>query len=329
VGYEWCSAAIGTLHRPEETLALSLSDGGEYSAIAPMVLDRSQRAPWLRLITQGLINEPMDLLYRDGEALHELVGALLDLRYPVCLDRVDANSLVLDAVSRAKLPWHILRVRPPGGCPVIRLCDAWREPESCLSPHHRQSHRRALRKARQVGAVRMEVRAPTLAELPSLLETCYAVEAASWKGSERTALAQDPVRGPFFRRYAEMMVAQGMLRLALLYLDEQPVAMQIAVESHGGFWLLKIGYDQKFASCSPGHLLMHDTIAYAAGRQLSTYEFMGRIVPWTQHWTRDNRPCVYIELYPLSIASGAALAYKVAGRLRRVIGGTLRKERKG
>jgi hypothetical protein len=305
-------------------VVLSLGDGAECGAVAPMVLNGSQRTPWLKLITQGLINEPMDLLYRDGEALRELVGALLDLRYPICLDRIDANSLVLDSVSRAKLPWHILRVRPAGGCPVIRLSDAWCEPESCVSPHHRQSHRRAMRKAREFGAVRMEIRTPTPAELPSLLQTCYAVEAASWKGSEHTALAQDPVRGPFFRRYAEMTSAQGTLRLALLYVDEQPVAMQIAVEAHGGFWLLKIGYDEKFASCSPGHLLMHDTIAYAARQQLSTYEFMGRIVPWTQHWTKENRPCVYVEIYPISIGGGAALAYKIGGRLRRVAEGMLR-----
>ena len=40
--------------------------------------------------------------------------------------------------------------------------------------------------------------------------------------------------------------------------------MQVAVETGGRFWLLKVGYDERFARCSPGSLLLLETIRHAA-----------------------------------------------------------------
>ena len=78
-------------------------------------------------------------------------------------------------------------------------------------------------------------------------------------------------------------------------------ATQIAVECREGFWLLKVGYDETFARCSPGHLLMVETLRYAASRGLRTYEFLGSAEPWTQIWTDRVRPCVSVWAYPANL----------------------------
>ena len=69
--------------------------------------------------------------------------------------------------------------------------------------------------------------------------------------------------------------------------------MQMAVEDGGGLWLLKIGYDRAYGRCSPGMLLMRETIRYAAEAGLGRYEFLGCSATWTRVWTRQGaRVCV-------------------------------------
>jgi CelD/BcsL family acetyltransferase involved in cellulose biosynthesis len=83
--------------------------------------------------------------------------------------------------------------------------------------------------------------------------------------------------------------------------------MQLAIERGRGFWLLKIGYREEFARCSPGMLLMAETIRYAASKGLASYEFLGNADRWTRVWTSDEMPTVTIRAYPFRMAGVAAL----------------------
>src|SRR5438093_48314 len=116
----------------------------------------------------------------------------------------------------------------------------------------------------------------------------------------------------------------GVLRLCYLRIGERTAAVQFAVEAEGRFWLLKIGYDPAFARCSPGQLLLWETVRYAARRGLRTYEFLGGPEPWIRVWTERIRPCVAVRAYPARPLGMAALAIDVAtsgwGRVRRSVG---------
>src|SRR3989441_12058103 len=96
----------------------------------------------------------------------------------------------------------------------------------------------------------------------------------------RSALASDLSRGAFYRRYAAAASRTGVLRLCYLRIGERTAAVQFALEAEGRFWLLKIGYDPAFARCSPGPLLLWETVRYAAPRGVGPYEFLGGPEPW-------------------------------------------------
>ena len=83
--------------------------------------------------------------------------------------------------------------------------------------------------------------------------------------------------------------------------------MQIATEEAGRWWLLKIGFDPAWADCSPGTLLLSETVRYAARQRLKTYEFLGTVEPWTQIWTQNERRCVSVRVYPQSIRGAMSL----------------------
>ena len=103
------------------------------------------------------------------------------------------------------------------------------------------------------------------------------IEARSWKGAAGTALIHDPVRTAFYRHYAQAACRRGTLRLCWLRFGATTVAVQFAIEEGRRFWLLKIGYDEEFARCSPGNLLVCETLRYAVrpARAWSPYEFSG------------------------------------------------------
>ncbi len=95
------------------------------------------------------------------------------------------------------------------------------------------------------------------------------------------------------------------------------MAVQFAIEEARRFWLLKIGYDEKFARCSPGNLLVCETLRYAARQGLESYEFLGSSDHWTRSWTLDERQTVCLQFYPYSIAGLAALTQQVLNTFKK------------
>ena len=153
-----------------------------------------------------------------------------------------------------------------------------------------------------------QILSPTPAQLQPLLEEALEVEAANWKGREGSAVARDKLRGHFYRHYAAAASAAGILRLCFLRIGGKAVAMQFAIECSRGFWLLKIGHREEFARCSPGMLLIAETIHYAASKDLVSYEFLGTAANWTRIWTQDEVQSVTIRAYPFQVRGVAALA---------------------
>lgn len=98
------------------------------------------------------------------------------------------------------------------------------------------------------------------------------------------------------------MATDGALRLSLMRIDGRTVAGQIGVEYAGRFWVLKVGYDERFAHCSPGILLMHHTIQYAFERGMKSFEFLGRDEQWIRMWSENVHHYSSYWHYPINTA---------------------------
>lgn len=292
------------------------------TAIAPLLRQRNG-SDRLELLGVNETYEPMDFLFADPSALALLAQSLARSQTPLWLKRVPAESPVVAALMHAYRWRSVVICRSAPGYPRIPLHDNWRQPEQQLSRSRRESLKRARRIAEQMGPVQCEVLSPTPEELGPLLEEAFQVEAASWKGRSGSALAHDARQGTFYRRYAAAACRKGILRLCFLRIGGNAVAMQLAVEYGNRFWLHKIGYDDAFARCSPGALLILETIRYAVARGLSSYEFLGTDAPWTQMWTTHVRPCVSLRAYPVNGKGLVALLTDVAllarNKLSRII----------
>jgi CelD/BcsL family acetyltransferase involved in cellulose biosynthesis len=271
------------------------------------------------------LDEPSDLLFAHPAALAELAEALAALAQPLWLPRLPADSPSVAALQRAFRGRGLVYRSAAPSYPRIPLDADWTEPERHFNAGRRSDFRRAERRAAAWGPLRYEILSPTPAEVPPLLDAMYRVEAACWKGRVGGALGCDEARGAFFRRYAPAAAARGILRLCFLRVGGQPAAVQLAVECGQRYWLLKIGYDEQFARCSPGALLLLQTLRYAATRGLRSYEFLGTSQPWTRMWTDRRQECVALRAYPWrarAVATLARDAARYAGiRLQRVLDG--------
>ena len=151
------------------------------------------------------------------------------------------------------------------------------------------------------------------ASVAQAFETLLAMEKASWKGEQGTAMLSDAHDAAFVRRLLHNLAARGDASVALLRLDGEAIAAQVLMYGGSTAYTWKIAYDAKFAKFSPGTLLVDRiTDALFAGPDVAAINscaaedsFMGQL--WAG---RRNMVDMLIDIGP-----GKSFGYHVeAGR---------------
>ncbi len=316
---DWVVASLERLADGGHPEVVCVFDGTDLVAAAPLVRHRS----WLGFPGQREHGEPAGVVYRDREALARLLDAIVDLRRPTRLIDLQHDSPVVAGLSGRSGITTI--VRASGSCPTLELPPDATSTDDVLSSSLRSDLRRAQRRAAEVGEAVFRMHSPVSADdLDPLLDESMRVEAAGWKGRSGTALRHHEALGAFFASYASRAAEHKHLRIGLLEVAGEPAAALIAAEWADRLWLLKIGYDERFAAMSPGSLLLAGAVGHAVDRGLAAVEFLGASAPWTRRWTRLERRLVGVRIYPHTAGGAARLAgdtvRAAARRLVRSIG---------
>jgi CelD/BcsL family acetyltransferase involved in cellulose biosynthesis len=322
----WSESCCATLPLDGDLHFVVVKTGSQTGAIAPLVRAKGGLGR-LEHLGVKFLYEPADFVFSDPHALQNLAHALVQQGSPLFLERIPADSPTVAAIQEAYQGRGLVFLRPGQPYPRILLHEGWRKPESQLNSGRRSDLRRAIRNAEKIGPLSYQILSPTSPQLGPLLEEALEVEAANWKGREGSAVARDKLRGQFYRHYAAAASAAGILRLCFLQIGGKSVAMQFALECSGGFWLLKMGYREEFARCSPGMLLIAETIQYAASRELVSYQFLGTAANWTRIWTQDEVQSITIRAYPFRVRGVAALATDAFQTLRRRLEPAVKRKR--
>jgi CelD/BcsL family acetyltransferase involved in cellulose biosynthesis len=247
-----------------------------------------------------LLLEPSDFIYSDKTTLDILIDKLAKLKTPLSLYRLPGHSLVPAALKRAYKGKAKVVMLDYKNYPFIDLCDT--DISRILSSRMRQDIRRAQRKAEKYGEISFDIQSPrNESEFAAMFNDLLFVESKSWKGKAGSALAFDPDRRRFYYEYGIRSCERGALRMCFMRINSQPVAAQLAIEEEKRFWLLKTGYCDNYANCSPGNLLMHETLKYALSKGLLSYEFLGAAEKWTKRWTSTERNSLSVAVYPYNL----------------------------
>lgn len=136
--------------------------------------------------------------------------------------------------------------------------DRW---EASLNPKHRRAFSRYRRQiADRCGG---EVSVVDLSHDPGALDEFFAIELSGWKGREGgRAHAKDPGTEAYFRDSHCRLLENGRAHLLALKGGDRTVAMQYYIRSGPGLFTARIAYDDEFAPCSPGSVLLSSAIEY-------------------------------------------------------------------
>lgn len=127
--------------------------------------------------------------------------------------------------------------------------------KNSLRAHHYREFRRLKRRLADKGTLEHRVaRGPE--EIRHAIESFLTLEAAGWKGRERTAMAIDRYRAAFAREAVYRLAEQDLCRIHSLTLDGKVIASLIVLVEAGSAYTWKTTYDESFSAYSPGVLLM-------------------------------------------------------------------------
>jgi CelD/BcsL family acetyltransferase involved in cellulose biosynthesis len=181
--------------------------------------------------------------------------------------------------------------------PYLELPGTWEELLASVSRNLRSQLGRRRRGLEREGRLRFRTSAATGEELERDLAAFLRVEASGWKSGSGTAILSDPRTTRLYTQFAKAAAAAGWLRLHLLELDGVPVAADLNCRFAGGSFLIKTGYDERYAAFSPGLVLRGEVLRSAIEEGADFYDFLGGPDSYKLRWTAELRPRVAVKAY--------------------------------
>lgn len=312
---EWFAAGMATLHA--KATVVIVRRGDRPVALAPLASATLAGIARLELIGARVLHEPTGFLFQDEQALDTLCAALVSLGQPLVLQRMPAGGAELPAFARAARGRGRLMQLNAAAAPTVRIKGEWESFAAGLSSRRRQDYRRARRRLEREGPVSVDIRRPTPDTVAEDLAEAMRVESAGWKRQRGSSLLDNAPMGAFFREMSGRLARQGNLRIAFLRLNGAAIATQVCIEHAQRWWVLKIGYDERWAAMSPGIQLMWDVMQHAFDSRLRSVELLGTAEDWLHIWTREEHAFRTLAFYPYGVRGLAALGADALGALAR------------
>lgn len=319
--HEWIRTWWEAFGRGRHLNILVVKAGTEVIAIAPLMLS-SARIHGVKVKRLGSIANDHSprfdfIVARDpGEVYPAIWRSLLapGARWDVLqLSQVPGNSWILGALPRLAAQEGFLVGRSRSlDSPWVPFHGRWEHYFAGLSRNHRAKVRKGLNRLRRLGKVELEV-VSSGDELVGALDTGLSIEAAAWKGEAGVAIRSRSDVHEFYERLAQRTAQTGLLRLVFLTLDQSRIAFAYALAYGKKLYVLKAGYDPRYARYSPYNVLCYLLFQHAAESGVAEYEFLGDNDEWKRKWTNHTKPHYCILVFPPS--RRARLLYAVKFQL--------------
>jgi CelD/BcsL family acetyltransferase involved in cellulose biosynthesis len=311
---EWIAAAIRAFAGRQRVLLVTVRDHGRLRALLPLLEKRSWSGaiPSTRLYSANLIPR-FELVHGNDPSIEEVVRALWQhLRNLSGWDAIElinvphggAAERLLAAAKNdsfptyqyeyAKSPYLLLNGQKPGG-------DFSRFGRSSRFRYHLRQGWRELSKQGTLRLERLEKADP------AVLHNFYSLEQSGWKGRKGTAIACSSQTTQFFDEIARNAERFGYLSIYLLKLGDATLAAHLAFTYAGGYYPVKVAYEEKFGIFGPGHLIIGRVLEDCVQRGLSRFDCLGDWTDAKSKWAEDVLSHSYCGIF----------RNNVGGRIRR------------
>jgi CelD/BcsL family acetyltransferase involved in cellulose biosynthesis len=174
-----------------------------------------------------------------------------------------------------------------GTCSYIEIGSSYEDFLRNISKSLRKNLRVSNKRATAAGRLKNDlIRKP--AELGPALQTFMELEGSGWKGAAGagSAICTDPRLVEFYRNVVTRFGEMGACEIALLYLNERSIAGTLGFAIGDTLYSLKIAYDERYASMSPGNLQREKILQrYIAEGEVKYLNLVsGDSYAWHQRW---------------------------------------------
>jgi hypothetical protein len=141
----------------------------------------------------------------------------------------------------------------------------------------------------------------------------HAVYRASWKAHEQFV--------DFVDGLMRVLADRGWLRLAILYVDAQPVAAQLWFVAHRKATIFRLAYDEAWKAYSPGSILMRHLMQQVIDvDRVEEIDFLTGNDGYKQDWMSERRQRLglYCAKATQAQSGAASLLERLKGRLTRL-----------
>jgi len=132
-----------------------------------------------------------------------------------------------------------------------------------------------------------EIRLFTGDEVPAAMSDYYAVYTASWKANEQYTSFLNGIIEGFSGAHSS---GSGWSRLAVLYVNQQPIAAQLWFVLHAKASIFRLAYDEAWKQYSPGSILTSFLMEYAIDTEkVEEIDFLTGNDSYKQDWMSERR----------------------------------------
>lgn len=208
---------------------------------------------------------------------------------------------------RAGSPWleladaALVRAEPDRGAGVLDTSLAFGDCWRAVPKNMRNSIRKARRKIDEQGGA--EVVVATGPDVAAAHERFVELEASGWKAHQLNALANMPIEGGLWRDYLRVA---DTAQVRSLRIDGRLAAAQITVTRARTLFLLRIAYDEEFASLSPSNVLMADLLEACCNDPAIDRIDCLMWQPWQQRWGMAREPTYSLVMFNQRTVRGLA-----------------------
>jgi|GEM_PF-1809009 len=146
--------------------------------------------------------------------------------------------------------------------------------------------------------------------LPIFIE----LENQGWKGDINLAssIKMDAELHQFLITFADVYSKVGCFCINMLFVDDEPVAGQVAFKAGLTWYIYKIAYAPEFANYGPGNILLHQFLQWSAGQSDVTEVNLITAPQWASRW-QSQREDVFTVVVFAKTTPGYLLNYYMHG----------------
>lgn len=295
--HEWFAAAWAWRQNDADLELLTAREGDRLAAVLPLIRLASPRNRRLELLTVP-DTQLADMIAAPGE-----VEAVAEAFARELGHRSDWDTLRLDylpprgtiaATLVPALRRHGLDVDEQArtGNPFIALDGTWNDYYNTRTRSLKKALNLAANRLRRTGPVRIEWLASDTADEPAFvraLDTAIDISRRSWKRSTGNALDR-PGPQSFIRALSAAAYREGWASIWLLYVDQQPLAMEYQLIDGGVVRALRADFDADCEEISPGSHLFGKLLERLFDRGFARYCMGPGDNAYKKRWTERSDP---------------------------------------